>query len=164
MGLAVAVPLHHIGDLEPRGRTRTLHPSIPEHFGTPSFPWRGGALTANSGPGLDDRPEVAPPDRLLSGLVLLIEIEQEVVGVMDGGMGMWGMGLGMLIWTALLIALITVAVVLVVKAVRRPEPGRRDGTRGREDWSAEDEVRMRYARGELDGEEFRRRLQDLRDS
>lgn len=84
--------------------------------------------------------------------------------MMDGGMGMGGMGLGMLIWTALVIALIAVAVVLVVKAVRRPQPSRRDGTRAREDWSPEDEVRMRYARGELDSEEFRRRLQDLRDS
>lgn len=81
-----------------------------------------------------------------------------------GGMGMMGMGLGMLLWAALLIALIAVAVVLVVKAVRRQQPGRGGGNARREDWSAEEEVRMRYARGELDSEEFRRRLQDLRDS
>ncbi|WP_205730290.1 SHOCT domain-containing protein [Blastococcus sp. TF02-8] len=78
--------------------------------------------------------------------------------------GMWGMGLGMLLWTVLLIALVAVAVVLVVKAVRRPEPAHRGGNGGREDRSAEDEVRMRYARGELDSEEFRQRLQDLRDT
>ena len=84
----------------------------------------------------------------------------------DMGMGgMWGMGLGMLIWTALLIALIAVAVVLVVKAVRRPDqPAHRGSSGRREDWSAEDEVRMRYARGELDTDEFRRRLQDLREN
>ena len=86
---------------------------------------------------------------------------------MGGDMGMGGMmgvGLGMLIWTALLVALIAVAVVLVVKAVRRPEPAPRGGTEGRDDRSPEDEVRLRYARGELDSEEFRRRLQELRDN
>ena len=84
--------------------------------------------------------------------------------MMDEDMGMGMMGMGMLLWAALLIALIAVAVVLVVKAVRRPPPPRRGSNGGREDWSAEDEVRMRYARGELDSDEFRRRLQDLRDS
>jgi putative membrane protein len=83
---------------------------------------------------------------------------------MGGDMGMMGMGLGMLLWAALLIALIAVAVVLVVRAVRRPSDGSREGTRGQGSLSAEDEVRMRYARGELDSEEFRRRLQDLRES
>ncbi len=87
--------------------------------------------------------------------------------MMGGDMGMGGMmgvGLGMLIWTALLVALIAVAVVLVVKAVRRPEPAPRGGTGEQGDRSPEDEVRMRYARGELDSEEFRRRLQELRDN
>ncbi len=81
-----------------------------------------------------------------------------------GMAGMWGMGLGMLIWTALVVALIAVAVVLVIKAVRRPAPERRGGAGGRADWSAEDEVRMRYARGEFDSDEFRRRLQDLQEN
>ncbi|CCG02827.1 conserved exported protein of unknown function [Blastococcus saxobsidens DD2] len=81
-----------------------------------------------------------------------------------GMMGMMGMGLGMLLWTALLIALIAVAVVLVVRATRRPTDAPRGGSGRREDSSAEDEVRMRYARGELDTDEFRRRLQDLREN
>jgi putative membrane protein len=92
---------------------------------------------------------------------------QEVIGYMGGDMGMmgmWGMGLGMLLWTALLIALIAVAVVLVVRAVRKTSDGPRDAGSRHGSLSAEDEIRMRYARGELDSEEFRRRLQDLRES
>lgn len=81
-----------------------------------------------------------------------------------GMAGMMGMGFGMLVWTALLVALIAVAVVIVVKAVRRPQPVRRGGSSGRDDRSPEDEVRMRYARGELDSDEFRRRLQELREN
>lgn len=81
-----------------------------------------------------------------------------------GMMGAWGMGLGMLLWTALVIALIAVAVVLVVRAIRRPAGADRGSSGRREDWLAEDEVRMRYARGELDADDFRRRMQDLRES
>ncbi len=83
----------------------------------------------------------------------------------DMGMtGTWGMGLGMLLWAALLIALIAVAVVLVVRAVRRPSGTSPNATSIPGRSPAEDETRMRYARGELDSEEFQRRLQDLRES
>lgn len=87
-----------------------------------------------------------------------------MMGGSMGMMGMWGMGLGMLLWAALLIALIAVAVVLVVRAVRRPSGTSPNGTPIPGRSSAGNEIRMRYARGELDSEEFRRRLQDLRES
>lgn len=76
--------------------------------------------------------------------------------------GMWGAGLGMLIWAVLLIAVIALAVVLVARAVRSPQdaPARRSLP---DVQSPEDELRMRLARGELDSDEFRRRMQDLRE-
>jgi putative membrane protein len=77
-------------------------------------------------------------------------------------MGMWSAGLSMLLWTILFVAVIAVAVVLVVRAVRTPpaDRGRRDAVIR----LPEDELRMRFARGEMDSEEFRRRMQDLRDA
>lgn len=76
-------------------------------------------------------------------------------------MGMFGMGVGMLLWTALLIALVAAAVVLAVRAVRRSHGSPHGALDGRDDWAAEDQLRMRYARGELDSDEFRERLREL---
>ncbi|HLE89438.1 MAG TPA: SHOCT domain-containing protein [Candidatus Limnocylindria bacterium] len=73
---------------------------------------------------------------------------------------MWGwgvggdwlaMGLGMLLW----VALIGVAVWLVVRAL-----GQRPGASGTE--SAEELLRRRFASGEIDAEEYERRLEILR--
>lgn len=68
----------------------------------------------------------------------------------DAGGGWLMMGIGMLIW----VALIALVVWLVIRAVGRP------GTGGSE--SAEDLLRRRYASGEIDAEEYQSRLETLR--
>jgi putative membrane protein len=69
----------------------------------------------------------------------------------DAGGGWLMMGIGMLIW----VALIALVVWLVIRAV-----GQRPGTGGSE--SAEDLLRRRYASGEIDAEEYQSRLETLR--
>ncbi|HEX9738237.1 MAG TPA: SHOCT domain-containing protein [Candidatus Limnocylindria bacterium] len=69
----------------------------------------------------------------------------------DTGGGWLMMGIGMLIW----VALIALVVWLVIRAV-----GHRPGTGGSE--SAEDLLRRRFASGEIDDEEYRGRLETLR--
>jgi putative membrane protein len=70
------------------------------------------------------------------------------------GMGGWGYGLmlfnGLIIW-----ALLVGGGVLVYRVLRRSEWSGRDG-------SAERTLAERYARGEIDDEEYRRRLDTLR--
>lgn len=70
--------------------------------------------------------------------------------------GMAGMGWWMLLWSLIGLAVLAAAVVGVVWLVRsvsgsRPEP-------------AEQELRRRYAAGEIDADEFRRRQAELRRS
>ena len=67
----------------------------------------------------------------------------------------WGghMG-GMWIWSVLLIVLIALAVWWAVNASQHSGSAKRD--------SAEEALRLRYARGEIDKDEFERRLLDLR--
>lgn len=71
-----------------------------------------------------------------------------------GGMWGWGggpmPGLGMLWWL-----LVVVVVVLAVRLVNRGD------RRGREADSAETLLRERYARGEIDKDEFLARMHDL---
>jgi putative membrane protein len=69
----------------------------------------------------------------------------------DAGGGWLMMGIGMLIW----VALIALVVWLVVRAV-----GQRPGSSGSE--SAEDLLRRRFASGEIDSEEYQSRLETLR--
>jgi len=69
----------------------------------------------------------------------------------DAGGGWLMMGIGMLIW----VALIALVVWLVIRAV-----GQRPGTGVSE--SAEDLLRRRYASGEIDAEEYQSRLETLR--
>jgi len=69
----------------------------------------------------------------------------------DAGGGWLMMGIGMLIW----VALIALVVWLVIRAM-----GQRSGTGGSE--SAEDLLRRRYASGEIDAEEYQSRLETLR--
>jgi putative membrane protein len=84
---------------------------------------------------------------------------------MDGfmGVGMASMGLTTLVWTLFVIGSVVLTVVLAVRALRRPGAGRGLSATANEDWTAEDILRVRYARGELDGDEFRRRMNDLQE-
>lgn len=69
----------------------------------------------------------------------------------DGGGGWWAMGLGMVIW----VVVIALAVWLVARLVsQRPSGG---GTE-----SAEELLRRRFASGEIDAEEYDRRLAILK--
>lgn len=69
----------------------------------------------------------------------------------ESGGGWLMMGIGMLIW----VALIALVVWLVIRA-----GGQRPGTGGSE--SAEELLRRRYASGEIDTEEYQSRLEALR--
>jgi putative membrane protein len=69
----------------------------------------------------------------------------------DAGGGWLMMGIGMLIW----VALIALVVWLVLRAV-----GQRPGGGGSE--SGEELLKRRFASGEIDDEEYRRRLEILR--
>jgi putative membrane protein len=71
----------------------------------------------------------------------------------DGG-GWWAMGIGMVAWVILLAA----AIGLVVWLVNRGN-GRRSMARG---GSAEEILRGRFASGEIDAEEYQKRLSVLR--
>jgi len=82
----------------------------------------------------------------------------EFVGHAGWGDGDWGwpMWLAMTIgMTAMLLTLLAI-VWLIVRAVGPP----REGERGREDRALE-ELRVRYARGEISGEEFEERRRTL---
>jgi putative membrane protein len=71
----------------------------------------------------------------------------------DGAMGGWG-PLMMVVNTMLFVGLVVVAIVIVARLVGRPAvtgPG-----------DAETILAQRYARGEIDDEEYRRRLTALR--
>lgn len=78
--------------------------------------------------------------------------------------GNWlGLGLVMLLFWLLLIG----GIVLLVRLLRQPGDGRSDAQRGAEgpagrSPSAEDILAERFARGEVDEEEYRRRREVLR--
>jgi putative membrane protein len=69
----------------------------------------------------------------------------------DGGSGWWMMGVGILFW----VVLIVLAVWLVVRVT-----GQRPSASGSE--SAEELLRRRFASGEIDSDEYERRLEVLR--
>ena len=71
--------------------------------------------------------------------------------MMDGGMGGWWMGAGSLVF----ILLIVLVVVLVAR--QHDEPRHREQTR-----DATDILADRFARGEIDEQEYRSRLDALR--
>jgi putative membrane protein len=84
------------------------------------------------------------------------------------GAGWWLMGIGMVLW----IILLALAIGLVVWLLNRPgrEDPRRDRSRDRS-WgspsgpgaeSAEEILRRRFAAGEIDADEYERRLSILR--
>lgn len=66
----------------------------------------------------------------------------------------WGMGWMWLIGIAVVIALVVVIAVIVRSATGREPPAR--------ERSSEDLLKERYARGEIEREEYERRLSDLR--
>jgi len=75
-------------------------------------------------------------------------------GMMDGGM-MGAMGLWMLLWALIGVALLALAVVGVIWLVRRtaaPQPGTAPDRE-----SPEELLRRRYAAGEIEDEEYERR-------
>jgi putative membrane protein len=76
------------------------------------------------------------------------------------GWGWFGASFGMLVFWGLIIT----AFVLLLRALGRPEqPGSRSATRAPgTPASAEQLLAERFARGEIDEEEYRRRLQVLR--
>lgn len=71
----------------------------------------------------------------------------------DGG---WGMGGGLVLWTLILVA---VVVVLVFFVFRGNGLGQRSTNPSD---SPEEILKRRYARGEIDRDEYERRLNDLR--
>jgi putative membrane protein len=71
------------------------------------------------------------------------------------GADWWAMGIGMLIWIIVLAAAIGLAIWLV----NRGSGGRRPD---RDSETAEDILRRRFASGEIDAEEYERRLTVLR--
>lgn len=79
------------------------------------------------------------------------------MGGMNGVMGVFG-GLGMLLWIAV-IALIVWAVIRLIQG--RAESGGGSSRQGCPD-SAEETLRQRYARGEIDAEEYENSLATLR--
>lgn len=83
----------------------------------------------------------------------------QAMGMMWGGS--LGMGLAALLGTVVVLALSAVAVVVVLRALGRPVEPHREALVRHDDWSAEEELRRRYARGDIDSEEFRRRMRDL---
>ncbi|MGH3432589.1 MAG: SHOCT domain-containing protein [Thermocrispum sp.] len=77
---------------------------------------------------------------------------------MDMGDMMAGMGWWMVLWGALALALLTLAVVAAVRLLR----GRPSEQRQLPDGSAERELQQRYAAGELSHDQYLERLHILR--
>lgn len=74
-------------------------------------------------------------------------------GLGGGGMGTWGTGFGIL-WPLLwLVGLVVILVIVGYVILRRHERGGSDRAVG--------ELRQRYARGEIDADEFERRRRQL---
>jgi len=71
-----------------------------------------------------------------------------------GDIGWWGMGIGMVIWVLLLAVIIGFVVWLMNRTQGRSDSGRSD--------PPEEVLRRRFAGGEIDGEEYERRLALLR--
>lgn len=77
-------------------------------------------------------------------------------GMGDGMMNGWGWGFGMVLWWLFWIALLVLLVVVIWRLVE----GRGGRTGGSEE-SALEILKRRYARGEIDREEFEAKKRDL---
>lgn len=79
-----------------------------------------------------------------------------------GGMdGMMGGGVGMLLWLVFWVAVIASVVWAVVRLSRGRTGGEGPPEQGD---AAEETLRQRYARGEIDAEEYEQSLQTLREN
>ncbi len=78
---------------------------------------------------------------------------------MDGGMMMGGMGAWMVLWGLVGLAILALAMVGIIWLVRRSAPSAASASWQRE--SADDILRRRYASGEIDEEQFHRRMSML---
>lgn len=76
------------------------------------------------------------------------------------GFGGWGMGAGSLM-TVLLWALVIAGIVALVRALSSGADRRRDDMPGRPGPSAQEIVKARYARGEIDRAEYEQKMRDL---
>lgn len=74
----------------------------------------------------------------------------------------WGGGWGMLVFWLLLLLVVVVAVVWAVGRARAAGDAAPGSAHGRGQDRAEEIVRERYARGEIDEETYRQRLDELR--
>jgi cytochrome c oxidase cbb3-type subunit 2 len=74
----------------------------------------------------------------------------------DGMMGGWGWGFGMALWWLFWIALLVLVVVAIWRLIERP-----GGRGGGGEESPLEILKRRYARGEIDRDEFERRKRDL---
>ncbi len=81
------------------------------------------------------------------------------MGDMMGGGMMGGMGLWMLFWALVGLAVLVLAVVAIIWLVRRTDTPRPGPTTGRE--TPEELLRRRYAAGEIDEDEYERRRAGL---
>lgn len=70
----------------------------------------------------------------------------------DGGWGWLGMGLGMVLWLVLIVAVVWIAVRLLARSEPTPPIASPPGP------SPADVLRTRFARGEIDENEYRQRL------
>lgn len=68
----------------------------------------------------------------------------------------WGMGGGMVFWTLVIVAVVVVLVLLVALNAGSAQRPKDLGD------SPEEILKRRYARGEIDRDEYERRLNDLR--
>lgn len=88
----------------------------------------------------------------------------EMHDMMGGGMGnMMGMGAWMVLWLLVGLALLGLAVAGIVWLVRRAGSGSGASHSTWQRESPEDVLRRRYAAGEIDEEEFARRMSVLTD-
>ncbi len=107
--------------------------------------------------------------RIFPGLITVLTLYSESFAQGYGGWGMgpgmmgWGMGYGMgWLWTILMIAFWIAIIVGIVLLIRwlilstRTQPHT-----GRHEESALEILKKRYARGEIDREEFEQRKKDL---
>jgi putative membrane protein len=79
----------------------------------------------------------------------------------DHGMGGWGYLFPGLIWLGFWV-LVVVGGVLLFRSLTRSQPDRQPGQPDRRPDPAERVLADRYARGEIDDDEYRRRLDTLR--
>lgn len=77
-----------------------------------------------------------------------------------GDMGTWGWG-GLLVWAVVMLAVVAGLSAVIIASLRR-SPGPGGGTGGGTGGGPEQILGERFARGEIDEDEYHRRLRALR--